>query len=45
LFNVWAIYVESEESGIGTYGKPKNTAFGLYRDGTELRGIYWYGGD
>lgn len=22
-------------------GKAKDTAFGLYRDGTELRGLYW----
>ncbi|KAI8910912.1 IgA peptidase M64-domain-containing protein [Gorgonomyces haynaldii] len=40
LFNVWAVYRPSVESGIGTGGKPRNTAFGLYRDGTELRGIY-----
>ncbi len=40
LFNIWAIFTPSKESGIGVGGKPKNTAFGLYRDGTELRGIY-----
>jgi hypothetical protein len=40
LFNVWGIFVPSKESGIGIGGRPKNTAFGLYRDGTELRGIY-----
>jgi hypothetical protein len=41
LFNIWAVYRSSVESGIGTHGKPKNTAYGLYRDGTELRGVYW----
>lgn len=40
LFNVWAVFVPSKQSGIGTNGKAKDTAFGLYRDGTELRGIY-----
>jgi hypothetical protein len=40
LFNVWALYRPSLESGIGVGGKPKNTAFGLYRDGTELRGVF-----
>ncbi|KAJ3267888.1 hypothetical protein HDU76_011566, partial [Blyttiomyces sp. JEL0837] len=40
LFNVWAVFKASHESGIGVGGKPKNTAFGLYRDGTELRGVY-----
>ncbi|GAO49400.1 hypothetical protein SAICODRAFT_100589 [Saitoella complicata NRRL Y-17804] len=40
LLNVWAVYAASNESGIGVGGKPKNTTFGLYRDGTELRGIY-----
>ncbi|ELR10891.1 IgA Peptidase M64 protein [Acanthamoeba castellanii str. Neff] len=40
LFNIWAVFRPSVDSGIGSGGKPKNTAFGLYRDGTELRGIY-----
>lgn len=40
LFNIWAVFRESVESGIGVGGVPKNTAFGLYRDGTELRGVY-----
>lgn len=31
LFNVWAVLQPSIESGIGVGGKPKNTAFGLYR--------------
>lgn len=40
LFNIWAIFTPSVESGIGVGGVPKDTMFGLYRDGTELRGIY-----
>ncbi|KAJ9057534.1 hypothetical protein DSO57_1021857 [Entomophthora muscae] len=40
LINVWAVFAPSNESGIGTGGTPKDTPFGLYRDGTELRGIY-----
>eukprot|EP00736_Rhodelphis_marinus_P014475 Rmarinus@m.7591 len=40
VFNVWGVFRPSAESGIGVGGKPKDTAFGLYRDGTELRGIY-----
>ncbi|KAF1314680.1 hypothetical protein FI667_g16488, partial [Globisporangium splendens] len=40
LFNIWAAYLPSTVSGIGTGGTPKNTVFGLYRDGTELRGVY-----
>lgn len=39
LFNIWAIYVESEESGIG-YTGPKNTPFRLYRERGQLRGIF-----
>lgn len=31
LFNVWAAYLPSTVSGIGTGGTPKNTVFGLYR--------------
>lgn len=38
LFNIWAVYVESEESGIG-YNGPKNTPFRLYRSAGQLRGI------
>ena len=34
------MFTPSEESGIGVNGRPKNTFYGLYRDGTELRGIY-----
>ncbi|KAG0235517.1 hypothetical protein BGW42_005130 [Actinomortierella wolfii] len=40
LFNIWAVYKESRESGIGVNGRWKDTAFKLYRDGTELRGVY-----
>jgi hypothetical protein len=40
LFNIWAIFDPSQESGIGIGGVPRNTSFGLYRDGSELRGIY-----
>jgi len=40
LFNVWVVWRESAESGIGVGGVPKNTAFRLYRDGTQLRGVY-----
>jgi len=28
LFNIWAVFRESVESGIGVGGQPKNTAFG-----------------
>jgi hypothetical protein len=40
LFNIWALFAPSAESGIGVNSTPKNTVFGLYRDGTELRGVY-----
>ncbi|KAF9429290.1 hypothetical protein BGZ76_001536 [Entomortierella beljakovae] len=40
LFNVYALFRPSKESGIGVNGKWKDTSFRLYRDGTELRGIY-----
>lgn len=39
LFNIWAIYVESVESGIG-YTGPKDTAFRLYRSAGQLRGVF-----
>lgn len=38
VFNIWAVYVESEESGIG-YDGPKNTPFRLYREKGQLRVI------
>ncbi|KAK3811982.1 MAG: IgA peptidase M64-domain-containing protein [Benniella sp.] len=40
LFNVYALFRPSKESGIGVGGRWKDTSFRLYRDGTELRGIY-----
>jgi len=39
LFNIWAVFVESNETGIG-YNGPKDTAFRLYRSAGQLRGIY-----
>ncbi|KAF9063286.1 IgA peptidase M64-domain-containing protein [Rhodocollybia butyracea] len=41
LLNFWAAFTPSEESGVGTGGKPKKTPYGLYRDGTELRAVYY----
>ncbi|KAI0060358.1 hypothetical protein BV25DRAFT_1807356 [Artomyces pyxidatus] len=41
LLNFWAAFSASNESGVGVGGKPKDTPFGLYRDGTELRGLYY----
>ncbi|KAJ3520289.1 hypothetical protein NM688_g9184 [Phlebia brevispora] len=41
LMNFWAAFTRSNESGIGTGGRTKDTPFGLYRDGTELRGVYY----
>ncbi|KAI0762010.1 IgA peptidase M64-domain-containing protein [Trametes elegans] len=41
LLNFWAAFTPSKESGIGAGGHPKDTPFGLYRDGTELRGVYY----
>ncbi|KZT34453.1 hypothetical protein SISSUDRAFT_1115124 [Sistotremastrum suecicum HHB10207 ss-3] len=40
LLNFWAAFSPSQESGVGVGGNPKNTTFGLYRDGTELRAVY-----
>ncbi|QRV80110.1 peptidase family M64 protein [Ceratobasidium sp. AG-Ba] len=40
LLNFWGAFTPSAESGIGVGGKPKDTVYGLYRDGTELRGVY-----
>ncbi|CAE6342652.1 unnamed protein product [Rhizoctonia solani] len=40
LINFWGAFAPSNESGIGIGGKPKDTIYGLYRDGTELRGVY-----
>ncbi|TFK39079.1 IgA peptidase M64-domain-containing protein [Crucibulum laeve] len=41
LLNFWAAFSPSKESGIGVGGVPKDTPFGLFRDGTELRGVYY----
>lgn len=40
VFNIWAICLASAESGIGVNSQPRDTIFKLYRDGTQLRGIY-----
>lgn len=40
VFNIWAICLPSAETGIGVNSRPKDTVFQLYRDGTQLRGIY-----
>lgn len=40
LFNIWAVFRPSDDAGIGKNSEPRNTSYGLYRDGTELRGIY-----
>lgn len=39
LFNIHAVFRASQESGIGKNDKPKNTAYGLYREGDTLRAI------
>lgn len=39
LFNIWAVYVESNISGIG-YDGPADTPFRLYREAGQLRAIY-----
>ncbi|KAI0035218.1 IgA peptidase M64-domain-containing protein [Vararia minispora EC-137] len=41
LMNFWAAFTPSRESGVGVNGRPKDTPFGLYRDGTELRALYY----
>ncbi|KAI0315587.1 IgA peptidase M64-domain-containing protein [Amylostereum chailletii] len=41
LLNFWAAFTPSKESGVGVGGVPKDTPFGLYRDGTELRALYY----
>lgn len=41
LFNIWAVYVESVDSGIG-YDGAKNTPFRLYREAGQLR-VIWPG--
>jgi hypothetical protein len=39
VFNIWALFEESAESGIGVNSQPRDTAYRLYRTGTQLRGI------
>ena len=39
VFNIWALYEESAETGIGVNSQPRDTAYRLFRDGTQLRGI------
>ncbi|KAH8923272.1 hypothetical protein BT69DRAFT_1219226 [Atractiella rhizophila] len=41
LSNFWAAFIASNERGIGVDGKPKDTWAGLYRPGTELRGVMY----
>ncbi|KAJ9102493.1 hypothetical protein QFC21_002893 [Naganishia friedmannii] len=41
MLNFWAVFIPSLESGIGTHGVPKNTTFGLYRPGEELRAVFY----
>jgi hypothetical protein len=40
VFNIWAIYEASVDSGIGYNSRAKNTPFRLYREGNTLRGIF-----
>ncbi|KAI1245984.1 hypothetical protein MGN70_012881 [Eutypa lata] len=41
VMNYWAGFSPSAESGVGTGGQPLDTVYGLYRDGTELRSLYY----
>ncbi|KAH8114551.1 IgA peptidase M64-domain-containing protein [Phellopilus nigrolimitatus] len=41
LMNFWAAFTPSKKSGIGAGGEANDTPFGLYRDGTELRAVYY----
>ncbi|KAH9906054.1 IgA peptidase M64-domain-containing protein [Xylariomycetidae sp. FL2044] len=41
MMNFWAGFSPSAESGVGVGGQPLDTVYGLYRDGTELRGVYY----
>ncbi|RYP92812.1 hypothetical protein DL770_001092 [Monosporascus sp. CRB-9-2] len=41
VMNFWAGFSPSVDSGIGTGGQPLDTVYGLYREGTELRGVYY----
>lgn len=39
MFNIWALFIPSKDSGITYMQYKKDTVFGLTRDGNELRGI------
>ncbi|KAI0014013.1 IgA peptidase M64-domain-containing protein [Xylariaceae sp. FL0662B] len=41
VMNFWAGFSPSVESGVGVGGQPLDTVYGLYRDGTELRAVYY----
>ncbi|MCB0416031.1 MAG: hypothetical protein H6617_03330 [Bdellovibrionaceae bacterium] len=40
IFNVHAVFKPSNVSGIGAGSQPKDTAYGLYRQGNTLRAIF-----
>ncbi len=40
VFNVYAVFRASNESGIGRNNRAKDTAYGLYREGDTLRAIF-----
>lgn len=40
VFNIWGVFSASVDDQIGVNGQPENTRYRLYRDGTELRGVY-----
>nr|XP_018262555.1 uncharacterized protein I303_05572 [Kwoniella dejecticola CBS 10117]OBR84713.1 hypothetical protein I303_05572 [Kwoniella dejecticola CBS 10117] len=41
LLNIWATFIPSNQSGIGTHGRPlAGSPLGLYRPGSELRAVY-----
>ncbi|KAL0569287.1 hypothetical protein V5O48_012674, partial [Marasmius crinis-equi] len=40
LMNFWAAFTPSNQSGVGRGGKALDTVYQLYRDGTELRGVW-----
>lgn len=39
VFNIWAIHAPSVDSGIGYFGRAKNTPFGLYKNGEQHRAV------
>ena len=40
IFNIHAVFRASNQSGIGVNNTPKDTAYGLYREGNTLRAIF-----